>query len=534
MTSEPSVHALQAEVAALRAEVDRLQDSLSMRLGRALIEAAKGPGGLARTPARLTRLVREARLRLAWRAWIVALECGLPDDPLRAAAPDPAEHGAIRAAGRAAQGGTDLPPGLAFASQAGRLASRRHTELRAPVPDLPPRASPQVGTGALMVLHAGQPDVRNGYARRSHELLRSVRAEGREVRAVLRAVPGGEEAVIDGVPYGRLDALAPADGPNAYVQAYADAIVRAGRARPPALLHAASNHVTGMATAIAARRLGLPFVYEVRGLWEVTRTSVEPAYEGSVGYQAQRAREVAVAHAADRLLVNGEAIGSVFEAAGVPSDRIVSVPNGCDAARFDEAAAGASTLADRWRLRPGTPTIGFVGSLTPYEDVGTLLRACAALPPGAWQLLIVGDGPSRRPLQALTSDLGIADSTVFTGAVTADEAAAAYALIDIAPIVRADTAVARLVPPLKPLEAMAGRAALIVGDLPPLAPLAADGRGITVPPGRPDALAEALRRLLDPDARRPLAERARAWVEAERSWPAVARGIARAYDAVLP
>lgn len=524
--------ALEAEVAALRAEVDRLQDSLSMRLGRALIEAAKSPGGFARTPGRLTRLVRDARARLAWRAWVVALECGLPDDPLRTATPDPSEHGAVRAASRTALAGEDLPAARSFSSEAAQLASRRHAELRAPVPDLPPRAARTPGTGALMVLHAGQPDVRNGYARRSHELLRALRAEGRDVRAVLRPVPGGGEAVLDGVPYGRLDPLGRSDSLTAYVEGYADAIERAARTHPPALIHAASNHVTGMAAAIAARRLGLPFIYEVRGLWEVTRTSVEPAYEGSVGYRAQRAREVAVARAADRLLVNGEAIGALFEAAGVPPGRIVSVPNGCDAARFDAAAADADALAERWRLRPGVPVIGFVGSLTPYEDLGTLLRACAALPPPSWQLLIVGDGPSLRISRALASDLGIADRTVFTGGVSAEEAAAAYALVDIAPIVRADTAVARLVPPLKPLEAMAGRAALIVSDLPPLAPLAEDGRGLTVPPGRPDALAEALTRLLDPEARRAVTGQARTWVEAERSWPAVTANVARAYDAV--
>ena len=533
MTTEPSAKALEAEVAALRAEVDRLQDSLSMQLGRALIEAAKSPGGFVRTPARLAGLVRAARLRLAWRAWVVALECGLPDDPLRTATPDPAEHAGIKAAGRAAQAGAALPTSRPFVSEAGLLASRRHTELRAPVPDLPPHAARASGSGTLMVLHAGQPDVRNGYARRSHEILRALRAEGREVSAVLRPVPGGAETVIGDVRYGRLASLAPTDGLAAYVEAYADAIVRVARARPPAILHAASNHVTGMATAIAARRLGLPFVYEVRGLWEVTRTSVEPTYEGSVGYRAQREREVAVARAADRLLVNGEAIGAVFEAAGVPPERIVDVPNGCDAARLDAAAAQAEGLAARWGLRPGVPVIGFVGSLTPYEDVGTLLRACAALPADAWQLLIVGDGPSRRPLQSLASDLGLGDRAIFAGAVTADEAAAAYALIDIAPIVRADTAVARLVPPLKPFEAMAGRAALIVSDLPPLAPLAAEGRGVTVPPGRPDALAEALTRLLAPEARRALTEPARAWVEAERSWPAVAAGVGRAYDAVM-
>ena len=41
----------------------------------------------------------------------------------------------------------------------------------------------------------------------------------------------------------------------------------------PAVLHGASNHWNGLATVATANRLGIPSIYEVRGLWEVTRGS---------------------------------------------------------------------------------------------------------------------------------------------------------------------------------------------------------------------------------------------------------------------
>ena len=39
--------------------------------------------------------------------------------------------------------------------------------------------------------------------------------------------------------------------------------------------------MNGVAVNYAARVLGLPSIYEVRGLWEVTRMSRQPCYKDS-------------------------------------------------------------------------------------------------------------------------------------------------------------------------------------------------------------------------------------------------------------
>lgn len=49
-------------------------------------------------------------------------------------------------------------------------------------------------------------------------------------------------------------------------------------------IHAASNHFNALPALLAARMLGIPFHYEMRGLWELTRASRQPWYENSARF----------------------------------------------------------------------------------------------------------------------------------------------------------------------------------------------------------------------------------------------------------
>src|SRR5699024_10538687 len=69
-----------------------------------------------------------------------------------------------------------------------------------------------------------------------------------------------------------------------YILATADAFVREARLQRPEIIHSASNFRTALPALIAARRLGVPFVYEVRGLWEVTDAAHKTGWETSEPY----------------------------------------------------------------------------------------------------------------------------------------------------------------------------------------------------------------------------------------------------------
>lgn len=542
LSSQAEIDALQRENAVLRAEVTQLRSSLRMRAATIFAEAASSPRALISAPGRLWSLGREILNARAWRRVILGLECGLPDDALRHTAPGPGSASTIKKLGRHILSGTDLPrPALHVTDPALIEAVSRIDELTRLVrdgPDWPPPAAQAAGPVSsrrvLMALHTGQPDQTNGYARRSHEILTALSALGWEAQGALRS-PANDTGIPEALAnlYHRIGPVIPeTNGLDAYIAAYADRLFEDIQRTRPALVHAASNHVTGRAAALAARRAGLPFIYEVRGLWEVTRQSVEPLYAGALGYRAQRRMEIETAKAADRLFVNGEAIADLFRDAGIPSERIVQVPNGVAPDQAPDPAA-ASALKARWGL-DDRPVIGFAGSITSYEGLADLFAACASLKHVPFQLLIIGDGPDMPALQNEAKRLGLDGQICWTGRVTPEDARTAYAFIDIAPLVRKDSPVTRLVPPLKPLDVMAGKAALIVSDLPPLTEFAADGRGVIVPPGSPTALAAALQSLLQDEASRTaMTQAAFAWIHKARTWPEIASRIAGVYSDLL-
>src|SRR5690606_30972912 len=108
------------------------------------------------------------------------------------------------------------------------------------------------------------------------------------------------EETVDGLKYMRM--LYPARKglrTNDYILQAADEIELLLRRLRPEIVMAASNYYTGMPALIAARRLGLKFVYELRGFWEITRLSREPEFSTHPSYIIQRRMEAEMVNHAD-------------------------------------------------------------------------------------------------------------------------------------------------------------------------------------------------------------------------------------------
>jgi sugar transferase (PEP-CTERM/EpsH1 system associated) len=95
----------------------------------------------------------------------------------------------------------------------------------------------------------------------------------------------------------------------------------------------------------------------------------------------------------------------------VDEARFEVIYNGVDITKFDSR----ETPVDAQRsARP--LLIGSVGRLVAVKNYPLLMRAFANIPPAlCCTLLLVGDGPERRALAALASDLGIADRVELAG-----------------------------------------------------------------------------------------------------------------------
>lgn len=306
-------------------------------------------------------------------------------------------------------------------------------------------------------------------------------------------------------------------------------LVALGEALRPTVVHAHSPHRSALPALAAARRLRLPAVYEVRGLWEESAVADGTLRRGSAAYRAWERGERRAVAAAGAVVTLGEALREELIRRGAEGERVVVVPNAVGGeqvrrARLPDATAVSLPPAlTAWCETHAAATIyGYVGSLRPLEGVDTLVRVVARLVADGHDaaLLVVGDGTSRPALEALAADLGLGERARFAGRLERAEAFEAYRRLDVFVVSRPDRRVTRLVPPIKPLEAMLRGLPLVVSDLPALRELVRDGEtGLLAAAADVASFAAACRRLdADPALRRRLGEAARRWVLAERTW----------------
>lgn len=204
------------------------------------------------------------------------------------------------------------------------------------------------------------------------------------------------------------------------------------------------------------------------------------------------------------------------------------VPLGVDTGKLQNVPA---ELVEAVRRRFPGPRLLFVGRLRYYKGVEHLIRAAAGIP--HVHLLIVGDGPMRRPWEELTTALGASDRVHFLGEVPDADLPAYYHACDIfvLPASQRSEAFGTVL-----LEAMACGKPVITTELGTgTSWVNRHGEtGLVVPPADPDALKEAIRSLLaDADARRRMGEAARWRVEESFTLERMAAGVERVYAEVL-
>jgi glycosyltransferase involved in cell wall biosynthesis len=119
--------------------------------------------------------------------------------------------------------------------------------------------------------------------------------------------------------------------------------------------------------------------------------------------------------AADRIVAVSRSIAtSLTEELDLDAGRIRTIYNPIVTAALKEKAA--APLDDPW-FAPGAPPVVLgVGRLAPQKDFSTLLRAFAQVRAGREaRLVILGEGPERRPLEQLARQLGVAADVKLPG-----------------------------------------------------------------------------------------------------------------------
>ena len=285
------------------------------------------------------------------------------------------------------------------------------------------------------------------------------------------------------------------------------------------VIHAHVPYRVGIPALGAARKLGIPFIYEMRGMWEESAVASGRWRSGGLAYRRFRRMETKVLRAADNVVCISETLRQEAISRGVTEDKISVVPNAVDA----EVVRNESDLFNEMKDKLDEKlVVGYIGSLRELEGVDLTAEAVSILKKKGIDvnLFVLSSQSGQDELRAYCNELGIAENTDVVGPVPHDQVAPFYDLIDVFVVSRPDTRVTRLVTPLKPFEAMRSGTAVVMADLPALAEIVVDEAiGRLYPAGNVVTLADIINELLQSESiREIIGQKAKDWILQNRTW----------------
>ena len=253
----------------------------------------------------------------------------------------------------------------------------------------------------------------------------------------------------------------------------------------PAILHCYMPEPSIVGT-IAGRRAGVRAI-----VWGVRSSNVDYRKYGWFSWATARVAAW-MSGRADLVIANSDA-GRVYHIAqGYRADRVITIPNGIDTGRFRPSPEARVAGRQLWQLADNEVVIGVVARLDPMKGHPVLLRALASVArqvPAVRVVCVGGGAPGyAHHLAAETRRLNLDRVVRWTGEL--DQLHALLPAFDLicSPSVFGEgfsNAIAEAMACECPCVATnVGDSAAIVGDT-----------GLVVPPGDPEALANALVRM---------------------------------------
>ena len=283
--------------------------------------------------------------------------------------------------------------------------------------------------------------------------------------------------------------------------------------------YAASGSRPGVASA--------PLVFNPQGLEEFGATDPSRAKLKRAAYLPLRRAVLACAAAADAVIATDKALEPVVLGhLKIPRRKMHTIPNALDLRTLDALSNPATIGELRWKhdLALGERILLSVGRLEANKGFHVLLRALAAvrdhggLEGSSWRWVLLGDGPYRRTLEMLASELGLDDRVRLLGRVDDEELHAWHELstLFVHPTLYEGSS-------LVTLEAMAHRRAVVASAAGGIPDKVRPGEnGWLVAPGDPSALAAAISGALsDPARLARFGAAGREIVEREFSWTVI-------------
>lgn len=242
-----------------------------------------------------------------------------------------------------------------------------------------------------------------------------------------------------------------------------------------------------------------PFLLEIRDLWPEFAVDMGVLKNPFLIWLARRLERFLYARA-NHLLVNSPAYRDYLLNLGIPASKISFIANGVDPDMFhvQESAGG---LRDEFHLHDKF-IITYAGAMGMANNLEVVLEAASMLNDvPEVHFLMVGDGKDRPKLEELAKQLNVKNVT-FTGSRPKSQMPNVLAESDVCLAVLRDIPMFRTTYPNKVFDYMAAaRPVVLAIDGVIRQVIEAAQGGIPVPPGNPQAMADAVRTLYSNQAR---------------------------------
>lgn len=214
---------------------------------------------------------------------------------------------------------------------------------------------------------------------------------------------------------------------------------------------------------------------------------------------------------------------------GISEKRIVVIENGVNTDLFKPMDKEQARI--NLKLDAAKEYVCFVGYLATWQGIEHLVKAMTYIikENANTQLLIVGDGTIRDELEVLTEQLGMSDTTIFTGRVPYDQVPLYINASDVCVVPKIPMRSGYS--PLKLCEYLACGKPVVASNISGFEVLLKYECGYLATPENAEDLAQAIIKLLqDASLRKTMGENGKKYVVENRSWDVVVKKIALVFE----
>lgn len=325
----------------------------------------------------------------------------------------------------------------------------------------------------LHILYQSLP-TKVGSTIRSRDILMSQKESGIEVEAISSPfqsakIPGNAIEIINGIKYHRFPMIATNETvgekqKSFFLQvrklfrifSFVKMVKETAKKLNPDVIHAHSTFFTGYAGLKASKMLNIPFVYEVRSLWEEHRKVVNASLKTKIQTKIIRFLENRIIKKAQVVIVLNEELKKNILKRGFNENKFIVISNAVNISLipFDKIK----------RIKSDKIVFGYIGSIITIEGLDVLIKVFGEIKSESSELLIFGNGAQKNDLELLVKN-GKYKNIRFMGEVESDKIYEAYNQIDIIINPRIGNKITNDVTPLKPIEAMAYGKLIVASDV---------------------------------------------------------------------